>query len=97
MKQKANKMRGVLAGMVALLLAFGLILTGCPTDGGGGGGDDDSFTAQTDSSTANDEETLGLVGTGVSSSDSSVATAAITDGKIGITSVAPGTLPQPFR
>ncbi len=50
-----------------------------------------SFTSATDESTANDEATLGLVGTEVSSSAEAVATAAIEGGKIVITSVGAGT------
>ena len=49
-----------------------------------------SFAAATDDSTANDEATLGLTGTSVESSAPAVATAAIVDGKIAITSVAAG-------
>ena len=48
------------------------------------------FTAQTNSDTANDLSTLGLVGTSVTSSDTTVATAAIVDGKIAISSVSSG-------
>ncbi|MDR2176502.1 MAG: leucine-rich repeat domain-containing protein [Treponema sp.] len=81
-----GKNRSFMTGMAALLLTFGLVLAGCDNPAGG-----DSFTAQTDNSAANDAATLGLVGTSVSSNDESVATAAITDGKIAITSVAPGT------
>jgi hypothetical protein len=50
-----------------------------------------TFTSATNSGTANDLATLGLVGTSVSSSADGVATAAINAGKIDITSVAPGT------
>jgi predicted outer membrane repeat protein len=88
----------VLAGMAALILAFGLVLTGCPMDGGANDGNDPAnppgnpvFTAKTDTSTANNEATLGFVGTNASSSDTGVATAAIVDGKIVITSVSEGT------
>ncbi len=49
-----------------------------------------TFESKTDNTTANDEATLGLVGTTVSSSDENVATAAIADGKIVITSVGAG-------
>jgi hypothetical protein len=49
------------------------------------------FTAQTNNNTANDEATLGLVGTGVSSSATGVATAVISGGRIAVTSVSPGT------
>jgi len=49
-----------------------------------------TFTAATDNSTANDLTTLGLIGTVVTSSDTSVATAEIAAGKIAITSVKAG-------
>jgi uncharacterized protein YjdB len=48
------------------------------------------FTPTTDRTTANDEATLGLVGTSVSSSDETVAIAVIAEGKIAITSVGAG-------
>ena len=48
------------------------------------------FAASTDSSTANDTATLGLVGTSVVSSAAGIATAAISDGHIAITSVSAG-------
>jgi hypothetical protein len=48
------------------------------------------FVASTDDSTANSVLTLGLVGTNVSSSNSTVATAEIVAGKIKITSVSQG-------
>ena len=53
-----------------------------------GGG---TFTVSTNNNTSNDVATLGLVGTTANSSNTSVATAAITDGKIAITSVSAGT------
>ena len=49
------------------------------------------FISVTNSTTANDEATLGIVGTIVSSSDTTVATAVINLEKIDITSVSPGT------
>ena len=49
-----------------------------------------SFTATTDSSTANDTATLGLVGTSAASSSDSIATAAISNGHIDITSISAG-------
>ena len=49
------------------------------------------FTPATDSTTANDTSTLGLVGTSAASSADTVATAAISDDKIAITSVSAGT------
>jgi uncharacterized repeat protein (TIGR02543 family) len=48
------------------------------------------FVSSTDDSTANDESTLGLVGTRAESSDTSIATAKIENGKINITSVSVG-------
>ncbi len=48
------------------------------------------FTSKTDSSTANDIDTLGLVGVSAVSDDASVATAAINAGHIEITSVGQG-------
>lgn len=50
-----------------------------------------NFAVTTDNSTANNIETLGLIGTAVSSSALSVATAAISNGYIAITSVSAGT------
>lgn len=49
-----------------------------------------AFNAATNSDTANDEATLGIVGTSVSSSDENVATAKIEGGKIVITSAGKG-------
>lgn len=51
-----------------------------------------AFTQTTDSTTKNDEATLGLVGTSAASSDEGIATAVIADGKIAITSVGAGTV-----
>jgi|GEM_PF-2545462 len=48
------------------------------------------FAAQTNSDTANNLSTLGLIGTSVTSSDTTVATGAIADGKIAISSVSSG-------
>ena len=50
-----------------------------------------TFTSATNSDTANTVDTLGLVGASASSSDDTIATAAIADGKIAVTSVAEGT------
>ncbi|MDR3276792.1 MAG: hypothetical protein LBT11_06265 [Treponema sp.] len=80
---KKNKF--LFLGMLALALTFTLVLAGCP------GPDNPTFTSTTNSATANDAATLGFVGTGVSSGDPTVATAAIVGSKIAITSVAPGT------
>lgn len=50
------------------------------------------YSAVVNNSVANDEATLGLIGTTASSSDSEISTAAITgDGKVAITPVATGT------
>lgn len=49
-----------------------------------------AFTASTNNTTANDVATLGLVGTSVSSSAETVATAALSDGIVAITSVGAG-------
>jgi hypothetical protein len=81
----------VLAEMAALMLAFGLALTGCPMDNDDPGSV--TFTAQTDESTANDEATLGFAGENASSSNPGVATVKLSDDnrKIVIVSVTPGT------
>jgi hypothetical protein len=50
-----------------------------------------TFTVSTNNNTSNDVATMGLVGTTANSSNTSVATAAITDGKIAIISVSAGT------
>ena len=52
---------------------------------------DPDFPSKTDDTTANDETTLGLVGTSATSSSPSVATAKIENGKIAITSHSAGT------
>ncbi len=49
-----------------------------------------TFTPQSDNSTANTVDTLGLVGATVASADESIATATIANGKISVTSVAEG-------
>ena len=54
------------------------------------GTEEETFTSSTDNTTANTADVLGIVATTVSSSATIVATAAITDGKIAITSVAKG-------
>ena len=56
----------------------------------GNGEDGDDFIITTDETVLNDTATLGLVGTSVSSSDTSVATADIVSDKIKITSVSAG-------
>jgi len=73
-------------GLLVFLLAFGFI--GC--DNGNGDTDDGEFTSSTNESILNDANSLGLVGTSVSSSNVNVATAVISSGKIKITSLAEG-------
>jgi hypothetical protein len=51
---------------------------------------DSTFTPTVNDSIANDEASLGLVGVSAESSDTGIAIAAIEEGKIQITSVAPG-------
>jgi formylglycine-generating enzyme required for sulfatase activity len=82
-----RKIAGAGIGPVLFVLLMTFCVTACKTPL------NDGFTPQTNSSTANDEATLGLVGTKVESSDVAVATAEIKDGKIiAITSVAEGTV-----
>ncbi len=50
-----------------------------------------TFTPSTNSSTANNLSTLGLIGASVASGSDSIATAVISEGKISVTSVAEGT------
>jgi hypothetical protein len=73
--------------MAALLVSLSFVFMACPTDSGGSA----SFTAVTNSATQNNAATLGFVGTSVGSEDTAVATAGITEGRIAITSVGPGT------
>jgi hypothetical protein len=73
------------------MCAIGLVVVGCGDTSGGGNGGGNDFTASTNDSTANNEATLGIIGTTVNSSTPSVATAEITSGKIKITSVSAGT------
>ena len=58
--------------------------------GSGGGGGGSTFTESTDNSVANNEITLGLVGTSISSNNTSIADATIKNAKIEITSKGPG-------
>jgi hypothetical protein len=51
-----------------------------------------TFAAATDSTTANTSDVLGLVATNAVSADTSIATVAIVDGYVAITSVAPGSV-----
>jgi hypothetical protein len=74
-------------GMPALAMVFGLVFVGCDN---GSTDDDPVFTAKTNNATANDVATLGIAGDKAESSATGVATVAITDGKIAITSVAKG-------
>ena len=71
--------------------ANGLVATAKVVFSGTGSYTPVTFATTTDSTTANDVATLGLTGTAVASSKSSVATAAISNGYIAITSVAAGT------
>jgi hypothetical protein len=73
-------------GIIAMLAVIGLVVVGCGEDPA-----DSLFVPSTNSDTANDVNTLGLVGTAVTSSAKTVADAAIASGKIAITSVAKGT------
>lgn len=60
------------------------------SDGGNNGGSESGFVSTVNTSVTNNEETLGLVGTETASSDSSIIQSAIRDGRIAITSQAPG-------
>jgi hypothetical protein len=75
-----------LFGIIALV--FGLVLLGCNNGNGTTGNE---FTASTNETVSNDVDTLGFIGTSVSSNKPNVATAEIVSGKIKITSVAEGT------
>jgi hypothetical protein len=79
---KKNKF--LFLGMLALVLTFTLVLSGCP------GPDNPTFTSKTNDATANTVDVLGVIGSLAESSDTAKATAAITGGKIVITSVAAG-------
>ena len=72
-------------GILALTLIFGMAVVGCDD-----GNDDETFTSSTNESISNDINSLGLVGTSVSSSNVNIATAVIASGKIKITSVGEG-------
>jgi len=73
-------------GLLTILLVFGLI--GCDN----GNGDEEVFVASTNETISNDINTLGLIGTSVSSSNENVATVVIVSGKIKITSVGNGSV-----
>ncbi|GHU12226.1 hypothetical protein FACS1894151_11780 [Spirochaetia bacterium] len=70
--------------LIVLIISF--VFFGCDP----GNGTNGDFTASTNDTVSNDAATLGLEGTSVSSSNSSVATAEIVSGKIKITSVNEG-------
>jgi len=73
---------------IALIaLVVGFVFFGCDADNTDG----DEFTASTNETVLNDVATLGLIGTSVSSSNTSVTTAEIVSAKIKITSVSEGT------
>ena len=69
-------------GLLAMALAFGFI--GCDNE------EAEVFTSSIDETISNDINTLGLVGTSVSSSDVNIAAAEISSGKIKITSAGSG-------
>jgi hypothetical protein len=71
--------------MTGICLIFLLIFAGCsqPTDSGG-------FVSRVNDSVANNEATLGLVGTSAASNAPAIAAAAIEGGKIKITSLSEG-------
>ena len=72
-------------GLLVILLAFSFI--GCDN---GNGDNNEVFTSSTNETISNDTNSLGLVGTTVSSSNENVAIAAITSGKVKITSIGNG-------
>ncbi|MDR2151104.1 MAG: hypothetical protein LBO67_09945 [Spirochaetaceae bacterium] len=74
--------------VIALVVIACFLFTACPPEAEDEG---DTFTPSTNNATTNDVATLGLVGIGATSSDTAIATVAITDNKIVITSVAAGT------
>jgi hypothetical protein len=75
---------------VGLIFVFTFFVLGLSFSGCAGTGNE-TFISSTNDTIANDESTLGLVGTEVSSNNTNVATAVISNGKISITSVAEGT------
>jgi len=77
--------KAVFLGLLVILLAFGFI--GCDDSDGD---NEETFTSSTNETISNDINSLGLVGTSVSSSNVNIATAVITSGKIKITSVGQG-------
>jgi len=72
-------------GLLAIVLVLGFI--GCDD---GNGNTDEVFKPTTNETISNDINSLGLVGTSVSSSNENIATAVILSGKIKITSVGNG-------
>jgi len=77
--------KNAIFGLLVFLLAFGFI--GCDN---GNENANEVFTSSTNETILNDINSLGLVGTSVSSSDVNIATAAISSVKIKITSVGEG-------
>jgi hypothetical protein len=75
-----------LLGIFGLALIFVLILSGCPQPN-----DDPGFTAQINDTVANTTATLGLTAASAVSSNPAVATAAVVNGRISVTSVGAGT------
>jgi hypothetical protein len=73
-------------GIIALV--FGFVLFGCDN---GNGTTVEVFTASINDTVSNDVDTLGLIGTSVSSNKPNVATVEIVSGKIKIVSVSEGT------
>jgi hypothetical protein len=70
-----------------ILFILGFVLFSCDT---GNGTNENGFVSTTDDTISNDEITLGLIGTIVSSNKPNVATAEIMSGKIRVTSVSEG-------
>jgi hypothetical protein len=81
---KKNK----LLWITGVLLVFALIFAGCSSSSD----DTPRFEAETDTSLNADAATLGFTGTSAISDNPAVATAAISSGKVAITSVSPGTV-----
>jgi hypothetical protein len=67
-----------LLSAIALVVIAGFLFTACPPEAEDEG---DTFTSSTNNATANDVATLGLVGTGATSSNTAIATVAITGAK----------------
>jgi hypothetical protein len=74
-----------LVGIIGLALVFVLILSGCPQPT-----EIPGFTVQVNETVANTTATLGLTATTAASNNAAVATAAVVNGKISVTSVGTG-------